>query len=113
MNPYQKTGRITGILLLFVFISGIIIFQVLQGPVLFSEHFLTATYENSNQIISSMILGLFSGVVSIIVATILTPIFKEYNTLLAYLYFAFCILHFVTIITDNSSIISMLEISKQ
>ncbi len=113
MNSNQKTGRITGVLLLFVFISGIIIFQFLQGPVLFSDNFLTSTSENSNQIIGSVVLGIFSGIVSIIVAIVLLPIFKKHNILLAYLYFAFCILNFIAIMIDNVSVISMLELSKE
>jgi uncharacterized membrane protein len=85
MNSNQKTGRITGALLLFVFISGIIIFQFLQGPVLFSDNFLTSASENSNQIIGSLVLGIFNGIASVIIATILLPIFKKYSIRLAYL----------------------------
>ncbi len=113
MNSNQKTGRITGVLLLFVFISGITVFQFLQGPILFSDNFLTSTSENSNQIIGSLVLGIFSGIASIIIATMLLPIFKKYSIRLAYLYFAFCILNFITIMIDNVSVISMLELSKE
>jgi hypothetical protein len=113
MNSNQKTGRITGALLLFVFISGIIIFQFLQGPVLFSDNFLTSASENSNQIIGSLVLGIFNGIASVIIATILLPIFKKYSIRLAYLYFAFCIINFITIMIDNVSVISMLELSKE
>lgn len=113
MNSIQKTGRITGTLLLFVFISGIIIFQVLQGPVLFSDNFLISTSENSNQIIGSVVLGIFSGITSIIIAILLLPIFKKYSMSLAYLYFAFCILNFIAIMIDNVSVVSMLELSKE
>lgn len=113
MNSNQKIGRITGVLLLCIFISGIIIFQFLQGPILFSDNYLTATSENSNQIISSVVLGMFSGIVSIIVATFLLPIFKQYHIRLAYLYLAFCILNFIAIMIDNVSVVSMLELSKE
>lgn len=113
MNSNQKTGRIIGVLLLFVFISGIIIFQFLQGSVLFSDNFLTTTSENSNQIISSVVLGIFSGIVSIVIAVLVLPIFKRYNISLAYLYLAFCILNFIAIMIDNVSVIAMLELSKE
>ena len=113
MYSNQKTGRITGALLLFVFISGIIIFQFLQGPVLFSDDFLTATSENANQIIGSVVLSIFSGIASIIIAILLLPIFKKYTKRLAYLYLAFCILNFISIMIDNVSVVSMLELSKQ
>jgi hypothetical protein len=113
MDSNQKTGRITGVLLLFIFITGIFIFQFLQGPVLFSDNFLSATSENANQIIGSVVLGIFSGIASIVIATILLPIFKTYSMRLAYLYFAFCILNFITIMIDNVSVIAMLELSKE
>lgn len=113
MNPNQKVGRITGILLLFVFISGIVIFQFLQGPVLFSDDFLATTSQNADQIIGSVVLGIFSGIATILIATMLLPIFKRHSPLLAYLYLAFCILNFIAIMIDNISVISMLELSKE
>jgi hypothetical protein len=113
MSSNLKVGRISGVLFLFVFISGIVIFQFLQGPILFSDNFLTTTSENSSQIISSLVLGIFSGIVSIIIATILFPIFKKHSIGLAYLYIAFTILNFITIMIDNVSIISMLELSNE
>ncbi len=113
MYSNQKTGRITGALLLFVFVSGILIFQVLQGPVLFSDDFLTTTSENANQVIASIVLGIFSGIVTIVIATLLLPIFKRYSMHLAYLYLAFCILNFIAIMIDNVSVLSMLELSKE
>jgi hypothetical protein len=112
MDSNQKAGRITGVLLLFVFISGIITFQYLQGPVLFAEDFITKTSANSNKVISSILLGIFSGLASIIVAIILLPIFKKYNAYLAYAYVAFCILNFVSIMIDNLSVIALLELSQ-
>ena len=112
MNSNKKIGKITGLLLLLVFITGIIIFQFLQGPVLFSDDFLTTTSANSNQIIGSVVLGIFSGILSIVIAVILLPIFKKHSSSLAYLYLAFCIINFFTIMIDNVSVISMLEMSK-
>jgi len=113
MYSNQKAGRISGLLFLFVFISGVVIFQFLQGPVLFSDNFLNATSENSNQIIISVLLSTLSGVASIIIATILLPIFKRHSFNLAFLYLAFCILNFIAIMLDNVSVVSMLELSQE
>ena len=113
MYTNQRAGRISGTLFLFVFISGVLVFQFLQGPVLFSDNFLTTTSENSNQIIISVLLSILSGVASIIIAAILLPIFKRHSSNLAYLYFAFCILSFIAIMLDNVSVISMLELSNE
>jgi hypothetical protein len=112
MNTNKKTGRIAGALLLFIFITGITIFQFLQSAVLTSKDFVIATSENENQIILSTILGVFSGIASIIVAIILLPIFKKDHFNLAVLYVVFCAFNFVAIMIDNYSVLSMLEFSK-
>jgi hypothetical protein len=113
MYSNQKAGRISGALLLFVFVSGVFIFQFLQGPVLFSDEFLSTTSENSNQIIVSVLLSMLSGLATIVIATILLPIFKRHSSLLGYLYLAFCIVSFIAIMLDNVSVISMLELSNE
>jgi len=62
---------------------------VLQGPVLFSDDFLTTTSEHSNQIISSILLGILGGLATIVIATLLLPIFKRHSYYVAFLYLAF------------------------
>lgn len=113
MNSNKKVGRIIGALFLIEFVTGIVIFQFLQGSVLFSDNYLVTTSENSNEIIASVVLGIFSGVGSLLVATLLLPIFKRHSVTLAYLYFAFCILNFVAMMIDNVSVLSMLELSRE
>lgn len=113
MNSNKKTGRIAGVLLLLIFFLGITIFQFLQGAFLFSEDFLIAASENSIKLILSVLLGVLSGTASIFVAIILLPIFKKQHYSLAFLYVAFCILNFITIMIDNYGVISMLEFSKE
>ena len=111
MNSNKKTGRIVGLLFLLIFATGIIAYQILQGPILFSEDFLTTTYTNSNKIIISTLLLFLSGITSVVIATILLPIFKKYSITLSFLYLAFIILSFITISIDNISVLSMLELS--
>lgn len=113
MYSNQKAGRISGALLLFVFVTGVLIFQFLQGPVLFSDEFLSTTSEHSNQIIVSVLLSMLSGLATIVIATILLPIFKRHSSLLGYLYLAFCIVSFIAVMIDNVSVISMLELSNE
>ncbi len=112
MYSNKKTGRIAGALLLFTFISGIIIFQFLQSSVLSSKDFTLAALESENNLILSTILGAFSGIASIIVAILLLPIFKKQHIYLGYLYFAFCVINFVAIMIDNHNVLEMLEFSK-
>jgi hypothetical protein len=111
MYTNKQAGRISGVLFLFVFISGVVIFQVLQGPVLFSDDFLISTSTHSNQIIGSVLLSILSGLASISIATLLLPIFKKHSYYVAFLYLAFCILNFIAIMLDNVSVVSMLELS--
>lgn len=111
MKSNKKAGRLVGLLFLFIFATGITVYQFLQGPVLFSEDFLTATSANSNEIIISILLLILSGITSIVIATILLPIFKKHSSILAFLYLAFSILGFIAISIDNFSVLSMLEFS--
>ena len=111
MKSNKKTGRLVGLLFLLIFATGIIVYQFLQGPVLFSDDFLTTTSANSNEIIISTLLLFLSGITSVVIATILLPIFKKCSITLAFLYLAFSILSFIAISIDNISVLSMLELS--
>jgi len=53
MKSIKKTGRLVGLLFLIIFATGITVYQILQGPVLFSDDFLTSTSANSDKIIIS------------------------------------------------------------
>ena len=111
MKSNKTIGRLVGLLFLFIFATGIFVYQFLQGPVLFSNDFLTSASENSNEIIVSTLLLFLSGITSIVIAIILLPVFKKYSFSLAFLYLAFCILGFIAISIDNISVLSILELS--
>ena len=111
MKSNKKTGRFVGILFLLIFATGIVVYQFLQGPILFSDDFLTNTSTNSNKIIISTLLLFLSSITSVVIATILLPIFKKYSITMAFLYLAFSILSFIAISIDNINVLSMLEIS--
>jgi len=113
MKSNKKTGRLVGSLFLAIFATGITVYQVLQGPVLFSDEYLTAISASSNKIIISVLLLSLSGITSIIISTILFPIFKKQSITLALLYFAFSILGFIAIAVDNISVLSLLELSQE
>ncbi len=107
----MNKGKIVGILLLASFILGVVIYQFLQGPILFADDFLTATSDNKNSIITSTVLGLLNGIITIMIAVLLLPIFKQYNFSLSFLYLSFTIVSFVMIAIDNVSTLSILELS--
>jgi hypothetical protein len=111
MNSNKKTARIVAILFLLIFAIGVTMYQFLQSS-LFADDFLTATAANGNQIIISTLLGIINGVLSIIIAILLLPIFKKYSFNLAFIYVSFCILEFAAIFVDNISVLSLLDLSK-
>ena len=78
MKSNKATGRIIGLLFLIIFATGVIVYQFLQGPVLFSDNYLTTTSQNSTQIILSTLLLFLSGILSVVIATVLLPIFKTH-----------------------------------
>jgi len=106
----MNKGKIVGILLLTSIILGVVIYQILQGP-LFADDFLTSTSDNKNHIITSTFLGLLNGVITIIIAVVILPVFKQYNFGLSFLYLSFTIVYFAMIAIDNISTLSILELS--
>jgi len=112
MKTDKNLGRIVGFLFLLVFINGIIIYQVLQGPVLFSDEFLTLTVQNANKIISSVLLQCGSGLMQIAVAILTLQIFNKVNKKLGFTYLALCILYFIMLAVDNISVLVLLEVSR-
>lgn len=113
MKSIKTTGRLVGLLFLIIFATGIIVYQVLQGPTLFSDEHLAITHTKSTEIIISTLLSFLSGIISIVIAAMLLPIFKKYNTTLAFLYLAFYILNFIALSIDNITVLSMLELSQE
>lgn len=111
MPTIHNTGRLVGVLFLLIFIAGVATYQFLQAP-LFSDDYLSAIASGSRQLIVSVVLGLFSGIASIVIASLLLPIFKKYNASLAYIYLAFCVFSSVSIAIDNISVLSLLDFSR-
>ena len=113
MNLAKKTTRITGVLLLIIFISGILIYQAFRGPFLFTDDYLVKASSNSDKIITSTLVSFLSGILTIIVSIILLPIFKRFSAKLGYLYVSFCILNFLAIAIESYSAISLLDFSNE
>jgi hypothetical protein len=113
MNSHKQIGRITGVLLLIIFALGVTFFQVLQGPSLFADDFLTSTSLHSSEIILSVLFMFLSGGIDIIIAILILPIINRQSQRLGYLYIAFCIVNFISLSIDNTSVLSMLEVSRE
>lgn len=111
MNSTKKTTRIIGILLLITFISGILVYQVLRGPFLFGDDYLTKAVSNVDKVIYSTLLSFMGGILTIIISVLLIPIFKKFSVKLAFLYVTFCILNFIAIAIESYSAMSLLDFS--
>ena len=107
----MNKGKIVGILLLTSIILGVVIYQILQAPILFADDFLTSASDNKDHIIASTLLGLLNGVITITIAVVILPVFKQYNFGLSFLYLSFTIVYFAMIAIDNVSTLSILELS--
>lgn len=112
MQSNKATGRVVGVLFLTIFILGITIYQILQGPILFEEDYYNSILAFENNLITSIILGIFSGVLSIIISILVFHLLQNFNKFLGYLYLSFCIVNFIGIILDSVSVASMIEYGK-
>lgn len=108
-----KIARIVGFIFLIQFILGILINQVLIGPIVFSEDFLTNVFANSNKVIIGVLTSIINGVLGIIAAIILYPVFRKYRKGVALLFLSLTIIGFVILIIDNVFVLSLLSLSKE
>ncbi|MEW7293007.1 DUF4386 domain-containing protein [Aquimarina sp. 2304DJ70-9] len=113
MVSNKRIGRIVGVLFLLQLIIGILINQFLLGPIIFTSDFLTTVSSNATQVISSVLLGLIGSSISIAVAVLLLPIFKQLNTGVAFWYLGFSILGFAMGLIDNTNVLSILALSQE
>ncbi|MDG2074472.1 MAG: DUF4386 family protein, partial [Polaribacter sp.] len=79
MNSSKKTTRTIGILFLIIFISGILVYQVLRGPFLFGDDYLENAVSNADKVVNSTLLSFLGGVLTIIISVLLLPIFKKFS----------------------------------
>ena len=111
MSSTKKTTKTIGVLFLIIFISGILVYQVLRGPFLFGEDYLVNTASNADKVITSTFLSLLGGILTIIISVMLIPIFKKFSVRLAFLYLIFCILNFIAIAIESYFAMSLLDFS--
>ncbi len=109
----KKTAIIIGILFLIQFIIGVLLNQFLIGPITFSSDYLTNVSTHSTQLTIGGGISILSGIISVLIAVKLLPLFKPYNSTLAFLYFGFSIVNFTIILIDLIGIFSLLSVSQE
>ena len=107
-----KLGRIIGVLLLIEVAMGILLNFVFTAPLFGEPGFLINAAPHAVQIGQSVLIGIAMGLVSLAVACILYPIFKQQSQPLALFYFALACAGFALTVAENISMMSMLSLSK-
>jgi len=108
-----KIARVVGCIFLIQFLMGILINQILIGPIVFSEDFLTNVFANSNKVIIGVLTSIINGVLGIIAAIILYPVFRKYRKGVALLFLSLTIIGFVILTIDYVFVLSLLSLSKE
>ncbi len=112
-KSYQTIARIVGALFLLILILGMYNNLFLLGPISFSKDFLTSVGTNSNAVISSVLLSLFTGILSLIIDILLFGIFKTYSRNFAIGYLMFGVIKFCFGIVDNAAVFALLAASNE
>ncbi len=113
MNSNRKTAIIIGIIILAQFIIGVLTKQILLGQETFEIEFLKTASANSDQIVLGVLIGLFAGTLSIIMAILLLPYFKKKSPNVSIFFIAFSIVVFIFSALEYFSILSLLSLSKE
>lgn len=112
MDKDIRTGRIVGALLLLLIVGGILTNFVLTASLFGEPGFLIAASGNASKIALSALVGVAMGLVSIGVASLVYPIFRQRSQSLALFYFALVVAGFALTVVENISVMSLLSLSQ-
>ena len=112
MQAEIRTGRIVGGLLLLLIIGGILTNFVLTASLFGEPGFLVAAAGNAPKIALSALVGVAMGLVSIGVASLLYPVFRQRSQTLGLFYFALVVAGFALTVVENISVMSLLSLSQ-
>lgn len=112
MQSEIRTGRIVGALLLVLIVGGILTNFVLTASLFGEPGFLVAAADNASKISLSALIGVAMGLVSIAVASLLYPVFRQRSQSLGLFYFALVVAGFALTVVENISVMSMLSLSQ-
>jgi len=112
MQAEIRTGRIVGVLLLLLIVGGILTNFVLTASLFGEPGFLVAAAGNAPKIALSALVGVAMGLVSIGVASLLYPVFRQRSQTLGLFYFALVVAGFALTVVENISVMSLLSLSQ-
>ena len=113
MSSAKRTGRTIGVMLLAQAAIAPVVNFVLMGPVIRPPGFLVTAAGHASQVRIAVLLGLLAGAITIGVAAVAVPLFRRYSETMAILYLALGIVGFSTVVTEQTSVLSMLSLSQQ
>lgn len=112
MSSTVKTGRLIGALLLLQVAFGILLNFVFTAPLFGEPGFLINAAPHAERIAQSVLIGIAMGLVSLVIASVLYPLFKREAPSLALFYFALVTAGFALTVAENISVMSMVSLSK-
>ena len=112
MQSEIRTGRMVGALLLLLIVGGILTNFVLTASLFGEPGFMIAAADNASKISLSALVGVAMGLVSIGVASLLYPVFRQRSQTLGLFYFALVAAGFALTVLENISVMSLLSLSQ-
>jgi hypothetical protein len=106
----RNAARIVG--LLYLVPIGFLNNTVLVGPYAFAKNYMTTVAAHSFEITLGMVLGIVGALLFFIIAIILLPVFKRYNSSLAFALPCLTVVHFAGVMMDNAALQSLIAASK-
>jgi hypothetical protein len=113
MSANRNIAIVLGVLTGIQIALGVLINEVLLGPVTFAKDYLTQVSAHSNEVMVSMMLGFINEAISIGIAAMLLPIFRKHSETLAFTFLALTVAGFGMVVADNVSVQSLLTLSRE
>jgi hypothetical protein len=111
MTDARSSGLIFGVLILVQMVGAILVNFFLTAPLFGSPGFLVAAAAHAQQIGLSVLLGIILGALSIVMAIIAFPIFRQHSGRLALLFVAISVGGFSVSVVEQISVMSMVSLS--
>ena len=112
MTEQRSIGRLIGVFLIAQIVGGGVVNFMLFAPVITPPGFLVNAAANSLQLSVSVLIGFVTAAISVAIAIAVLPIFRNYSHALAHWLLALAIAGFALAAVEQSSVLSMLSLSK-
>lgn len=108
----KTVGRVVGVLLLVQIAAGITVNFVLLAPVFAEPGFLDNAALHANRVSLSVLIGLLTGAISVGIAIVAFPVFRQNSRAMALWFFSLAVVGLSTTALEQISVLSMLSLSQ-